>query len=169
MHPKSLTLATFATAAMASVAVSVMAATTGVGAGDNAAPAAQTQTASVGDFAAYGRPMDDMGGAPLYGDLSVFDTITEIGEAQAVNVPYCDHRPELLTTLAHDFGEHPVTQAPMDDHRHVELWASEVMGTWTAVYVRADGVACVINSGVDWTPTSDPVAMLETMTGAASS
>ncbi|MDD8021562.1 MAG: hypothetical protein PHX82_00430 [Paracoccaceae bacterium] len=160
MHPKSLTLATFVSAALGSVAVSVMAATTGVGTGDNARPVAQTQS---GETTAYGRPMDDLGGA-LYGDLSVFDAITETGEAQAANVPYCDHRPALLATLSHDFGEHPVTQSPVDTHRHVELWASEVMGTWTAVYVRADGVACVINSGIGWTPTSDPVAMLETAT-----
>lgn len=105
-----------------------------------------------------GRPMDELGAQ--YGDLAAFDAITEIGADQSVDVPYCDRRPELLMTLAEDFAEVPVAQAPLEGQRRVELWASEVMGTWTAVYTRADGVSCVVSSGVNWTRAGDPVALL---------
>ena len=106
------------------------------------------------------RPMDDIGGNIPYGDLSVFDAITEIGEAQSVDVPYCDHRATLLSTLDHDFAERPRLQHSLARDRSVELWASDVMGTWTAVYTRSDGVSCVISSGIGWTAQTDPVALL---------
>lgn len=108
-----------------------------------------------------GRPMDDLGPDIPFGDLSVFDALTEIGEAQSVDVPYCDIRATLLRTLDHDFAEHPRLRSPLDARRSVELWASEVMGTWTAVYTRADGVSCVVSSGIGWQQGNDPLALLQ--------
>lgn len=105
-----------------------------------------------------GRPMDELG--EPYGNLAAFDAITEIGADQSVDVPYCDHRPVLVKALADDFAEVPVAQTPLGGQRRVELWASEVMGTWTAVYTRADGVSCVVSSGVNWTRSGDPAALL---------
>ncbi|MFC3058350.1 hypothetical protein [Paenirhodobacter populi] len=107
----------------------------------------------------WGRPMDDHGG-PLYGDLSVFDAITEHGEAQAEDVPYCDQPATLSTVLRDDFGESPRHQTQMPQGRSVSLWASEEMGTWTAVYTRADGISCVISSGIGWQGGTDPIALL---------
>jgi len=106
------------------------------------------------------RPMDDIGPDIPYGDLSVFDAIDEIGVAQSVDVPYCDVRAKLLDTLDHDFAESPQMQKPLPRERSVELWASDIMGTWTAVYTRSDGVSCVISSGIGWTAQTDPVALL---------
>jgi len=110
----------------------------------------------------HGRPMDDHGPDMNFGDLSVFDTITEIGEAQSPDVPFCDHRSDLLAVLDHDFAESPRLQQPLEGARSVELWASDVMGTWTAVYTRADGVACVVSSGIGWERGHDALALLET-------
>ena len=110
---------------------------------------------------AYGRPMDDHGPDLEFGDLSVFDTITEIGQAQSPDVPFCDHRADLLSVLDHDFAESPRAQRPLEGQRSVELWASDIMGTWTAVYTRADGVACVVSSGIGWERGHDAIALLQ--------
>ena len=110
---------------------------------------------------AYGRPMDDHGPDLDFGDLSVFDTITEIGEAQSPDVPFCDRRGDLLSVLDHDFAESPRAQRPLGEARSVELWASDIMGTWTAVYTRADGVACVVSSGIGWERGHDAIALLQ--------
>ena len=108
-----------------------------------------------------GRPMDDHGPDIAYGDLSVFDTITEIGEAQSPNVPYCDTRAAMRAVLAQDFGESARLTHPLEGRRSVELWASEAEGTWTALYTRADGVSCVVSSGIDWARGSDALALME--------
>ncbi|OOY29533.1 hypothetical protein BMI90_04640 [Thioclava sp. L04-15] len=107
-----------------------------------------------------GRPMDDIGSNIPYGDLSAFDKITTIGKAQSPDVPYCDERAALLKTLDHDFAESPRVKKALGDNRSVELWASSVMGTWTAVYTRADGVSCVVSSGMGWEQGDNPVALL---------
>lgn len=108
----------------------------------------------------HGRPMDAHDPEMSFGDLSVFDTITEIGAAQSPDVPFCDRRADLLTVLAHDFAESPRAQRPLEGARSVELWASDVLGTWTAVYTRADGVACVVSSGIGWQADHDAIALL---------
>ncbi|KEO54311.1 hypothetical protein [Thioclava pacifica] len=107
-----------------------------------------------------GRPMDDIGSNIPYGDLSAFDKITTIGAAQSPDVPYCDQRATLLETLDHDFAESPRVKKAVGKNRSVELWASSVMGTWTAVYTRADGVSCVVSSGMGWEQGDNPVALL---------
>lgn len=107
-----------------------------------------------------GRPMDDIGGNIPYGDLSAFDKIETIGEAQNAETPFCDHRPKLLEVLKHDFAESPRVKQAIDNRRSVELWASSMMGTWTAVYTRPDGVSCVVSSGMGWEQGQNPVALL---------
>jgi len=123
-------------------------------------PVSPSET-SVFPQVAAGRPMDDVGPDVHWGDLSVFDAVSEIGAAQSPDVPYCDHRHALLDTLDHDFAEKQRVITPLEQNRSVELWASDIMGTWTAVYTRADGVACVISSGVDWQAGDNPVALLK--------
>ncbi|MER5173114.1 hypothetical protein [Thioclava kandeliae] len=109
-----------------------------------------------------GRPMDGPMG-PIYGngDLSLFDEIQQIGDDQVTNVPYCDQPVTLDATLNHDFAENMRMERKIGDQRSIEFWASDVMGTWTAIYNRADGVACVLSSGMDWERGDSPVAMLE--------
>lgn len=119
------------------------------------------QPPKIDDFAEYGRPMDDHGSAIAYGDLSVFDAVEEFGAAQDVNVPYCDQRAQLVSTLKHDFAEHKKSHVPLEQGRSVELWASEIMGTWTAVYTRSDNVSCVVSSGLGWAAGQSPLALLE--------
>ena len=110
-------------------------------------------------YAATERPMDDLGG-PAYGDLTVFDAVTEIGAAQSADMPYCDHHGVLRTVLGQEFRERPRLKAPLEMGRSVELWASDAAGTWTALYTRADGVSCVVSSGIGWAAGDDPLARL---------
>lgn len=107
-----------------------------------------------------GRPMDDDVSDIPYGDLRAFDKINTIGVAQSPDVPYCDIRSKLTQTLDHDFAEKPRLEKTLSGNRSVELWASQIMGTWTAVYTRADGVSCVVSSGMNWTQGENPVALL---------
>lgn len=108
-----------------------------------------------------GRPMDDLGATIRYGDLSAFDKISTTGQAQSPDVPYCDHRAKLLQTLDHDFAETPRVKKGLAHGRSVELWASSLMGTWTAVYTRADDVSCVVSSGMGWKRGDNPIALLD--------
>lgn len=114
------------------------------------------------------RPMDDLSDI-RYGDLSVFDTITRIGDEQTADEPYCDVRPTLIKTLDHDFAESSKAKSPLAMERSVELFASDVMGTWTAVYTRADGVACIVSSGIGWEDGADALALLHKETMVAQS
>ena len=108
------------------------------------------------------RPME-MIDAPLYadGDLDAFDKIETIGLDQFATEPYCDIRANLVQTLDHDFAEKRKAAQALPSDREIELFASDVMGTWTAVYNRPDGVSCVINSGIDWERGDNPVALLD--------
>ncbi|WP_376875802.1 hypothetical protein [Albirhodobacter sp. R86504] len=106
------------------------------------------------------RPMDDLSG-DSFGDLSVFDTISTYGNDQTSTEPYCDLRQNVVETLDHDFAETAKANSPLADGRSVSLYASDIMGTWTAIYTRADGIACVVSSGIDWEQGDNPVALLE--------
>ncbi|KEO61334.1 hypothetical protein [Thioclava indica] len=111
-------------------------------------------------YVGSGRPMDSNSAAIPYGDLSAFDKITTIGAAQSPDVPFCDHRGEMLKVLQDDFAESPRFEKSLGSNRKVELLGSNVMGTWTALYTRADGVSCVVSSGMDWKSGENPIALL---------
>ncbi|MBN2740458.1 MAG: hypothetical protein JXR35_06100 [Rhodobacteraceae bacterium] len=111
-------------------------------------------------YVGSGRPMDSDSVAAPYGDLSAFDRITTFGAAQSPDVPFCDHRTEMLKVLHHDFAESPRFQKSLGSNRKVELLGSNLMGTWTALYTRADGISCVVSSGIDWKSGENPIALL---------
>ena len=111
-------------------------------------------------FEGSGRPMDSDTSAIPYGDLSAFDTITEIGATQSPDMPFCDHRAAMLQVLDRDFAETPRFEKALGQNRKLELLGSNAMGTWTALYTRADGVSCVVSSGIDWESGDNPVALL---------
>ncbi|TQS70329.1 hypothetical protein ERN12_14370 [Rhodobacteraceae bacterium] len=159
LNPRKIVTAATATALAAALPVTVA-----MSKGDaQGSELSGTSTSNAQVFSAAARPMEDMDG-PIYGDgdLTAFDAIEEIGEDQSAYVPYCDNRATLTATLNHDFAEVQRVNQPIDQNRSVELWASDVMGTWTAVYNRADGVACVVSSGTGWEHQDSPLALLET-------
>ncbi len=94
-------------------------------------------------FAAQPAPV-----APM--DLSVYDQMPRVGNAQLATDPYCDQPDALAASLVDDYAEEVVTTSDNADGTRFDFWASEEMGTWTVSYIRADGVACVVGSGTGW-------------------
>lgn len=72
----------------------------------------------------------------------------------AVDQPYCGGDDLLAQTLAHDFAEQVVERRIGADGFVTELWASDVLGTWTVVHQKEDGISCIISSGTGWASES---------------
>ncbi|MFN3526164.1 MAG: hypothetical protein ACK4YU_08730 [Paracoccus sp. (in: a-proteobacteria)] len=70
-----------------------------------------------------------------------------LSEVAIDDQPYCAVDDEIAHTLNHDFAEQPVLTAGLGG---TELWASELMGTWTLVAPRDDDTSCIIASGIGY-------------------
>jgi len=88
--------------------------------------------------------------APSLENLALLELVTAYGDDQAFDEPYCDVRVTVTEKLANDFEETRVIAPQERDGIFVELWASDRLGTWTMLATRADGIACVIETGRDW-------------------
>ncbi|MDM7459743.1 MAG: hypothetical protein P3W94_010450, partial [Paracoccus sp. (in: a-proteobacteria)] len=55
-------------------------------------------------------------------------------------------------TLRHDFAEEVVLTAGAEG---TEIWASELLGTWTVVAPRLDDTSCIVASGIGFSPRKD--------------
>lgn len=75
-----------------------------------------------------------------------------LSEVAVDDQPYCAGDDEIAHTLQHDFAEAPVLTAGLGG---TELWASDLMGTWTLVAPRADETSCIIASGVGFNEERD--------------
>lgn len=93
--------------------------------------------------------------APSLDNLEVLDLVTAYGDDQAYDEPYCDVRVTVTEKLANDFEEAHVGAPEERGGVFVELWASDRLGTWTMLATRADGIACVIETGRDWAGETD--------------
>ncbi|MDP3339131.1 hypothetical protein [Frigidibacter sp.] len=87
---------------------------------------------------------------PSLDNLALLDLVTAYGDDQAYDEPYCDVRVTVTEKLTNDFEETRVSAPQERDGIFVELWASDRLGTWTMLATRADGIACVIETGRDW-------------------
>lgn len=94
-------------------------------------------------------------------DLSVYDAMPRIGEAQLATDPYCDMPDTLAVSLVEDYAEEIVLSAQNPEGRRFDFWASDAFGTWTVSYTRADGVACVVGSGTGWQPGDSAGARMQ--------
>lgn len=77
-----------------------------------------------------------------------------VGGDLAVDQPFCGGGDLLAQTLAHDFAEQVVERRIGADGLVTELWASDVLGTWTVVHQKEDGLSCIISSGTGWASDS---------------
>lgn len=84
--------------------------------------------------------------------LAELDAQTRTGAELDATDTFCDHRDVVAASLIEDYHEEMIDHAGMPGERALELWASAEAGTWTLVYLRADGVACVADFGDGWTP-----------------
>lgn len=85
---------------------------------------------------------------------SVYDALghQQVSPAQT----YCDRHEVVTDGLAHDFAETLQAAKVTRNGLRIELWTSELMGTWTALHHGEDGISCIVASGVDWSPEVSP-------------
>lgn len=81
---------------------------------------------------------------------SVYDALghEQVSPAQT----YCDRHEVVTGALAHDFAETLRAEKVNRDGLRIELWTSDLMGTWTALHHGEDDISCIVASGVDWNP-----------------
>jgi hypothetical protein len=77
-----------------------------------------------------------------------------LSEAAIDDQPYCAEDFEIVHTLNHDFAEELVLTSGLGG---TELWASDLMGTWTLVAPRGDDTSCIIASGIGYDNDHDAV------------
>lgn len=70
---------------------------------------------------------------------------------QTVQDPLCDSRDVITEDLSHDFAEALEASWEQDQGVSIEVWASDLMGTWTVLHVENAGLACIVSSGFGWT------------------
>lgn len=93
-------------------------------------------------------------------DLSRFDAITRIGVEALPTDPYCDTPDVVDISLSEDFAERISLSAMNPDGTRMDFWSSDLMGTWTVTYTRADGIMCVVTSGTGWAEGASPAAIM---------
>lgn len=111
---------------------------------------------AVGYFGAIGhtneyfdtRPVAELTSYPASSNLSVNDIMER--PAQTANQPFCDQTAEVTATLASDFAESEQSAWVEGKDMALQLWGSDMMGTWTLLHVGQDGIACVVSSGTGW-------------------
>jgi hypothetical protein len=74
---------------------------------------------------------------------------------------YCDQRATVGTTLTRDFGEVPRLAALTGAGMMMELWASDLAGSWTVVHHGSDGISCIVTTGLGWMAGADDVVLME--------
>ncbi len=100
------------------------------------------------------------------GEFSVYDVMAD--GSDAVTEPTCQTNDALAATLTHDFAETPVAQAVEGDGLVMQLWSSDLMGTWTMVHRGTDGISCIVSSGIGWTTASTPADVFDNVFDADS-
>jgi hypothetical protein len=83
------------------------------------------------------------------------------GDDLSLTETYCDLRETVVGTLRHDFAEAPQLAAVTGAGMTMELWASDLLGTWTVVHHAGDGISCIVTSGQDWTVGTDAVVLMD--------
>jgi hypothetical protein len=91
--------------------------------------------------------------------LSVHDVMARA--SQSVDQPFCDNVDKVTETLAMDFAEVRQDAWVQGEDMAMQLWASDIMGTWTMIHVGQDNVACVVSSGTGWQQGLETAAIIE--------
>ncbi|MBE2278056.1 MAG: hypothetical protein IAE87_17370 [Rhodobacteraceae bacterium] len=89
-------------------------------------------------------------------NLAVYDMEMLAADDQPYDQAHCMMHAAMAENLSHDFAEERVEARVSDEGLVMELWASEVMGTWTILHKGADGVSCVVTSGTGWADDAAP-------------
>ena len=82
-------------------------------------------------------------------NLSVQDFAASLPES--LQDPLCDARDLITEDLSQDFAETLEASWAQDQDVTIEVWTSDLMGTWTVLHVENAGLACILSSGFGWT------------------
>ena len=85
---------------------------------------------------------------PAAENLSVQDFVGKLPET--VQDPLCDAKATVTASLSDDFAEVFEASWSSTADVSVELWTSDLMGTWTVLHVDDAGLACIVSSGFGW-------------------
>lgn len=85
--------------------------------------------------------------------LLVHDFVGRLPES--VQDPMCDAHAVVTASLAQDFEEVLEASWNQGQDSNVELWTSDLMGTWTLLSVGADDLTCIVSSGFGWSEGMD--------------
>ena len=70
---------------------------------------------------------------------------------QTVQDPLCDAEQAIKSQISEDFAESRKGTLPKAGIVRTEVWASDLMGTWTLITINDDRLACITASGFGWT------------------
>jgi hypothetical protein len=68
----------------------------------------------------------------------------------AFSAPHCDSRDRVIALLADRYGETRRALGLAGEAAVMELYASDITGTWTVTVTLADGQMCLMASGTDF-------------------
>ena len=68
----------------------------------------------------------------------------------------CSPRESVIEKLAENYGESRQSIGLAANNSLVEVYASEITGTWTIAITTADGVMCFIATGKEFENLSEP-------------
>lgn len=78
----------------------------------------------------------------------IFGTLALAPPVQAQSI--CAERSIITERLENRFHETYQGAGLQSTTNLIEIWSSEETGSWTILMSRADGISCVIASGVNW-------------------
>ncbi|WP_103334967.1 hypothetical protein [Pseudotabrizicola formosa] len=81
-------------------------------------------------------------------NLSVQDYVAALPET--LQDPLCGARDVITADLSQAFAETFEASVEHEPGVSLEVWASDMMGTWTVVHVEHEGLACIVSSGFGW-------------------
>ena len=62
----------------------------------------------------------------------------------------CGTRDKIVGQLKNKYSETHIASGLETDTKMVEIWTSEVSGTWTILITQANGVTCIAAAGRNW-------------------
>ena len=89
----------------------------------------------------------------------VFATVLvmAMGANVAVAMPLCGSRDDVVASPTDEYNETHRASGLESETGLMEIWASDVDGSWTVLLTRPDGQACVMATGSHWLETIEAV------------
>ena len=82
--------------------------------------------------------------------LALSAGIIALSTTAASAMPHCAERDAVIASLQDRYAERHIASGLQSDTGLLEIWASEIDGSWTVLMTRPDGQTCVVASGTHW-------------------